>query len=268
MVITAGRQLARSLELQSLNDLGFSKRYVRCLQISEIVNSMKDLMDICTEQKLGPIGVEEHSPAHLHPKNQMQEMEQVSGPQGLPTDRFTLNKLIALHPVLNGSISNNNQHLIAGRGGSMAGSAQAALALTTYQNLLMRQNSMNSTHNNNNYNINSNYTNNTSLQQEVSSPYTSYSHQGGNISTRDGVGFRSSSPERNPLSRSTSFKGALNGESQTTVANVGYNQKALDVTRDLHLADELVEDVAQEFIDNGFFGGDLDDNDMNFSWKA
>ncbi|KAJ0042208.1 hypothetical protein Pint_17388 [Pistacia integerrima] len=45
MVLTAGRQLAKSLELQSLNDLGFSKRYVRCLQISEVVNSMKDLID-------------------------------------------------------------------------------------------------------------------------------------------------------------------------------------------------------------------------------
>lgn len=32
--MTAGRQLARTLELQSLNDLGFSKRYVRCLQVS------------------------------------------------------------------------------------------------------------------------------------------------------------------------------------------------------------------------------------------
>lgn len=33
-VVTAWRQLARSLELQSLNDLGFSKRYVRCLQVN------------------------------------------------------------------------------------------------------------------------------------------------------------------------------------------------------------------------------------------
>ncbi|KAJ8751022.1 hypothetical protein K2173_016203 [Erythroxylum novogranatense] len=32
MVLTTGRQLSRSLELRSLNDLGFSKRYVRCLQ--------------------------------------------------------------------------------------------------------------------------------------------------------------------------------------------------------------------------------------------
>lgn len=33
-VVTAWRQLAKNLELQSLNDLGFSKRYVRCLQVT------------------------------------------------------------------------------------------------------------------------------------------------------------------------------------------------------------------------------------------
>lgn len=32
-VVSAGRQLARSLEMQSLNDLGFSKRHMRCLQV-------------------------------------------------------------------------------------------------------------------------------------------------------------------------------------------------------------------------------------------
>lgn len=85
-MVTAARQFAKSLESQSLNDLGFSKRYVRCLQvdsfelfkvtvwekvrfiwsfgnklsyleqISEVVNSMKDLMDFCRDQKDGPIG--------------------------------------------------------------------------------------------------------------------------------------------------------------------------------------------------------------------
>ncbi|EPS73722.1 hypothetical protein M569_01032, partial [Genlisea aurea] len=55
LVISAGRQLARSLELQSLNDLGFSKRYVRTLQIADVVDSMKPLMDFCREQKKGPI---------------------------------------------------------------------------------------------------------------------------------------------------------------------------------------------------------------------
>lgn len=46
MVLTAGRQLAKSLELQSLNDLGFSKRFVRTLQISEVCNNMKESITV------------------------------------------------------------------------------------------------------------------------------------------------------------------------------------------------------------------------------
>lgn len=155
MVLTAGRQLAKSLELQSLNDLGFSKRYVRCLQISEVVNSMKDLIDFCREQRVGPIEGLKNYPRHASvaklQMQKMQEMEQLANVQGLPTDRNTLNKLMALHPGLNNQISNN--HNMVGRG-ALSGSAQAALALTSYQN---RQNSMNS--------------NSNSLQQEASSSF-------------------------------------------------------------------------------------------------
>lgn len=86
----------------------------------------------------------------------MQEMDQGGGPHGQPDDRNTLNKLMALHPGLNSSMP-NNQHLV-GRG-ALTGSAQPARALTNYQSLLMRQNSMNSNHNN------------SSLQQEASSPF-------------------------------------------------------------------------------------------------
>ncbi|KAJ6748027.1 LIM-DOMAIN BINDING PROTEIN/SEUSS-RELATED [Salix purpurea] len=169
MVLTAGRQLAKSLELQSLNDLGFSKRYVRCLQISEVVNSMKDLIDFCREQKAGPIeglkSYPRHATAAKLQLQKMQEMEQFASVQGLPTDRNgvqslptdrnTLNKLMALHPGANNHVNSNNQ--MAGRG-ALSGSAQAALALTNYQNLLMRQNSMNS--------------NSCSLQQEAASPFS------------------------------------------------------------------------------------------------
>lgn len=81
----------------------------------------------------------------------MQEMEQLANVQGLPTDRNTLNKLMALHPGLNNQISNN--HNMVGRG-ALSGSAQAALALTSYQN---RQNPMNSSSH--------------SLQQEASSSF-------------------------------------------------------------------------------------------------
>ncbi|GER36714.1 SEU1 protein [Striga asiatica] len=238
MVVTAGRQLARSLELQSLNDLGFSKRYVRCLQISEVVNSMKDLMEFCTSRKIGPI-------------------------EGL--------KNFPRHPSTN------------------------TLALSNYQNLLTRQNSANSTQNNSNFNnININNSNNnndnsnSTLKQEATSPYNSQTNtatpgRSGNLPPPAINGFsqhqklqqNQSVPSQGgqqvlqwPIftqnqdgPTNNSLKGGPTGE------NVSFGQKTPDVTRDLHLADELVQDVAQEFIDNGFFSDDLDDT-MNFSWKA
>ncbi|KAL0341082.1 UNVERIFIED_CONTAM: putative transcriptional regulator SLK2 [Sesamum radiatum] len=353
MVVTAGRQLARSLELQSLNDLGFSKRYVRCLQIADVVNSMKDLMDFCKEQKKGPIeGLKNFPRYSIAPKVEMQklqEVDQIGGVQGLPTDRTALNKLMPVQPGLSSQM-NNNQH-VGGRG-ALSGSAQAALALTNYQNLLMRQNSMNSTNNSN--------------QQEASSPFSTTSHglttaplgSSGNLSgtlqnppgssfsscqipqqqqlhlpspsgssilqqsqslpfqgsqaleqqmiqqylqdmsrknngttipqqalsaqnpsgnaLAGGLGFRNSpaptgtghgqgNVHGQPPSRSNSFKGASSNSESS--ARIGFNQKASDLPQSLHLSDEMVPDIANEFIENGFFNSDLDDN-MNFSWKS
>ncbi|ESW24331.1 hypothetical protein PHAVU_004G121400 [Phaseolus vulgaris] len=143
MVLTAGRQLAKILELQSLNDLGFSKRYVRCLQISEVVNSMKDLIDICAEHRVGAIECLKNYPllttASKLQMQKMQEMEQMANVHGLPTDRNTLNKLMAMNPGLNNQI-NNSQNVVSR--GALSGSSH--LALTNYQSLLVRQNSMNS----------------------------------------------------------------------------------------------------------------------------
>lgn len=49
------KQLKAKLEAPNVNDLGFSKRYVRCLQIAEVVNSMKDLISFENKTHLGPI---------------------------------------------------------------------------------------------------------------------------------------------------------------------------------------------------------------------
>ncbi|KAH9290396.1 hypothetical protein KI387_034513, partial [Taxus chinensis] len=49
------KQLKAKLEAPNVNDLGFSKRYVRCLQIAEVVNSMKDLISFENKTNLGPI---------------------------------------------------------------------------------------------------------------------------------------------------------------------------------------------------------------------
>ncbi|XP_030532455.1 probable transcriptional regulator SLK2 [Rhodamnia argentea] len=343
MVLTAGRQLAKSLELQSLNDLGFSKRYVRCLQISEVVNSMKDLIDFCRESKVGPVeGLKSYTQQASAAKLQiqkMQEMQQIANVQGLPTDRSTLNKLMALHPGINNHMG-NNQHMV--NRGALSGSAQAALALTSYQNMLMRQNSMNTSSN--------------SLQQEASScnhsnqnppstpavlsgsmqklPVSGYSsphltpqhpqqlqqrsgssnsllspnhpqssqgnqafeHQmqqlfqemsnnssgqitNGNVA-KNGVGYgiNNAAPQAaasnvsggaaGPApSRTNSFKAASNSESSAAGGNDGFNQKGPDMPQGLHIQDDMVQDIAQEFTDGGFFNSDLDDT-MGFGWKA
>ncbi|GLJ16235.1 hypothetical protein SUGI_0272500 [Cryptomeria japonica] len=55
MFVATARQLAKALEVPLVNDLGYTKRYVRCLQISEVVNSMKDLIDFSRENRTGPI---------------------------------------------------------------------------------------------------------------------------------------------------------------------------------------------------------------------
>lgn len=55
LFVGSARQLARTLEAPIVNDLGYTKRYVRCLQISEVVNSLKDLIDFSRENRVGPI---------------------------------------------------------------------------------------------------------------------------------------------------------------------------------------------------------------------
>ncbi|KAL7588945.1 hypothetical protein Lser_V15G35926 [Lactuca serriola] len=164
MVVTAGRQLARSLELQSLNDLGFSKRYVRCLQISEVVNSMKDLMDFCRETKAGPIEGLKSYPRQTSSSVKSQ-MEQISS---IP-DRNTLSKLV--------SLTNNTQQQMGPRAPLNNGTTtqtQAAVALSNFQNMLMRQNSMNS--------------NSQSQQQEASSSFNNSNQQNYPFQTGSGSG--------------------------------------------------------------------------------
>ncbi|KAG8476275.1 hypothetical protein CXB51_033029 [Gossypium anomalum] len=359
MVLTAGRQLVKSLESQSLNDLGFSKRYVRCLQIAEVVSSMKDLIDFCREHKVGAIDGLKNYPRHASAAKlqmqKMQEMEQLANVQGLPTDRNTLNKLMALHPGTNNPLGNN--HHMVGRG-TLSGSAQAALALTNYQNLLSRQNSMNSnpnslhqeasSFNSSNQSPSSNFqgpasvlpgsmqslpvsglsspllptpqqqqqqqqqqqlsgnlmqknhphlpqgnqvlqqqmmqqlyhdmsNNNTAVQQQQQS----LSGQNGNASVgRNGMGYGnntaapaaatsnvSGSVAGPAPSRSNSFKGASNSDSSAAGGNTGFNQRAPDLSQTLHLQDDIVSDIAQEFLDNGFFNNELDDN-IGYGWKA
>jgi len=123
-----------------------------------------------------------HATAAKLQMQKMQEMEQLASVQGLPTDRNTINKLMALHPGINNHVNSNNQ--MVGRG-ALSGSAQAALALTNYQNLLMRQNSMNS--------------NSCSLQQEAASPFSN-SNQSPSSNFQGAANFIQGSMQNLPVS--------------------------------------------------------------------
>ncbi|KAG7541503.1 LIM-domain binding protein/SEUSS [Arabidopsis thaliana x Arabidopsis arenosa] len=152
MVLGAGRQLAKFMELQSLNDLGYPKRYIRTLQISEVVKSMKDLMNFTGEHKIGPIEglkqlLEQTATVKLQ-RQKMQEMEQFGNSRAMSGPAQA--QMALSSGTISGSTANNNSnnhHQIVG-GGAMNGSAQAAAALTNYQSMLMRQNAMNNPNSN------------------------------------------------------------------------------------------------------------------------
>lgn len=249
----------------------------------------------------------------------MQETDEMGG---FPTDRNTLNKLMALHPT---AFNTQTQHPKFG----------SALAMSSYQNLLMRQNSMNSSNSVNQHEGSSPFNsstnpgssgtflggmlqnpemqqqlqlqsqngnvltkqsqpllspNNQSLQQQMLQQFlhdmnkknkggavvqqqqqqqqSSYSVQ--NPSIRNSP---STSTQVQPPSRSNSFKSAasvkseVKSESPAPAAHIGYGQKSSYFPESLHSSDEMVPDIAQHFIENGFFNSDLDES-MNFSWKG
>ena len=55
-LVASADQLAKTLEVPLIDDyLGYAKGYVRCLQISQVANSMKDLIDYSREKGIAPM---------------------------------------------------------------------------------------------------------------------------------------------------------------------------------------------------------------------
>ncbi|CAH1445584.1 unnamed protein product [Lactuca virosa] len=256
MVVTAWRQLARSLELQSLNDLGFSKRYVRCLQISEVVSSMKDLMDFCQDNKVGPIEGLKSYPRQVSMGSAKVEMGQVSS-----------------------QMVNNR-----GPGALLSGSPQSALTLTNYQNMLMRQKSMNSNSPNNgslqdwglqNNRISGGFhhqpppsqggnqaAQHHMIQQLLQDMNNNNGAGGGGgggpvpgpkptVSGQSGGGgsMRYGGGGGGGVTRSNSFKGGSHSDSSAGGGNIGVSSQKGGVL-------DIVEDIGSEFNENGFFNND------------
>lgn len=117
MFVTAGRQLARNLELNVVDDLGFSKRYIRCLQISQVVNSMQDLMAFSKNNNIGPI----ECLKKYHPR-ETTITKQEEQPESIPCS--PTNKKISSM-----SVSSTSQ---------ISSSEQATMALAAYYQKLQR----------------------------------------------------------------------------------------------------------------------------------
>uniref|UniRef100_A0A0D9WL87 Transcriptional regulator SLK2 n=1 Tax=Leersia perrieri TaxID=77586 RepID=A0A0D9WL87_9ORYZ len=130
MFVTASRQLAKNIDHHTLNEHGLSKRYVRCLQISEVVNHMKDLIEFSHKNKLGPIEGLKSYPKQTVPKlpvQNMQESKQLMAAAGLPNDQANL-KAMGVKTEMNA----NDTHSV----GSIGNGPQNAAALNNYQNIL------------------------------------------------------------------------------------------------------------------------------------
>ncbi|KAB5557271.1 hypothetical protein DKX38_008180 [Salix brachista] len=154
MFVASARQLAKALEVPLVNDLGYTKRYVRCLQISEVVNSMKDLIDYSRETGTGPMeslakfprraGSSSgfHSQA-LQPEQQQQQPQTI--PQNSNSDRSAAQLTMQI-TASNGMASVNN-------------SLTAASTTTSASTIvgLLHQNSMNSRQQNSMNNASSPY---------------------------------------------------------------------------------------------------------------
>ncbi|KAG7941073.1 hypothetical protein I3843_16G020300 [Carya illinoinensis] len=140
MFVASARQLAKALEVPLVNDLGYTKRYVRCLQISEVVNSMKDLIDYSWEKGTGPMESLAKYPRRIstshsqsqQPEEQLQQHHKVA--QNSNSDQSSVQVAAMQLAAGNGASGVNNNSLNAS---STSTSASTIVGL-------LHQNSMNS----------------------------------------------------------------------------------------------------------------------------
>ncbi|KAK1613105.1 hypothetical protein QYE76_036778 [Lolium multiflorum] len=144
MFVSASRQLAKNLDHHSLNEHGLSKRYVRCLQISEVVNHMKDLIEFSHKNKLGPIEGLKNYPRQTGPKLTTQNMHDAKGLVKTEASSHVNNEGPDAGPAgsspQNAGAQNNYQNMLRSpspnQGLTHQEASQNAAALNNYQNML------------------------------------------------------------------------------------------------------------------------------------
>ncbi|MBA0632075.1 hypothetical protein Godav_000885 [Gossypium davidsonii] len=157
LFVASARQLAKALEVPLVNDLGYTKRYVRCLQISEVVNSMKDLIDYSREMKTGPMESLAKFPQRTSTSFgiQAQQPEELLQQQQLTPQQQT----VAQNTSSQSSTQVSGMHLVANNGGANINNSLSAASASTSAGTvgLLPQNSMNSRQQNSMNNASSPY---------------------------------------------------------------------------------------------------------------
>ncbi|KAE8792177.1 putative transcriptional regulator SLK3 [Hordeum vulgare] len=188
LFVSASEQLAKNLDRHSLNEHGLSKRYVRCLQISEVVNNMKDLIEFSHKNKLGPIESLKNYPRQMGPKLTMQNMHEAKGTSTEMSTHGNNNEAPGASTICsspqNAAAQNNYQNMLrsssANQGLLQQEASQNAAVLNNYQNMLrsssanqLQQEASQNVAALNNYQnmVRSSSSNQSLLQQEASSMF-------------------------------------------------------------------------------------------------
>ncbi|XP_022740418.1 transcriptional corepressor SEUSS-like isoform X2 [Durio zibethinus] len=243
MFVASACQLAKSLDVPLVNDLGYTKRYVRCLQISEVVNSMKDLIDCSQETGMGPMESlakfprSSPSSAQHNSARQTEEQQQITG-ENANNDPHSIHSTVLRPSTSNGVASVNNSQ----------GATSTSTSATTIVGLL-RQNSMNSRIENQMNNTNGPYAgtpvqipsagSSTTLpptQQNPSSPFSSPTPSSSNLPPQG---------SHNALASSTSAK---NVNSANSSAQIALQQSSQSSEVDPNECQSSVETIIQEIM--------------------
>ncbi|KAK8454691.1 hypothetical protein SEVIR_4G015300v4 [Setaria viridis] len=131
MFATASRQLAKNLEHHTLNEHGLSKRYVRCLQISEVVNHMKDLIEFSHKNNLGPKESLNSYSKTIAKFQNMHDSRQLMAAASLANNQSNT-KVMGVQQEASASVNNQTP----GVGAIGISTLQNATALNSYQNIL------------------------------------------------------------------------------------------------------------------------------------
>ncbi|XP_022894258.1 transcriptional corepressor SEUSS-like isoform X2 [Olea europaea var. sylvestris] len=253
MFVSSARQLTKALEAPLVNDVGYTKRYVRCLQISEVVNSMKDLIDYSSESHAGPMESLAKYPRLNPPPDFLGEPQQLEG--RLQQQQQQQQQIMVQNSNDDGSVRAVRQQIASTNGGMLSVSNTLnSVPVTSSAGTkigLVHQNSMNFRRQNMMSNINSPYrSNNVQLPSPVSSntmpqPQTS-------------TPFQSPMPSssNNPLQQ-TSHCGLSGAHTNLNSPNISMQQPALPGDADANDSQSSVKFFLEEMMSSQLGGSNL-----------